>query len=579
VRKHRVVAAVAALALAAGGCSSGGSKHSSTDALPSLSGKTTTLNLGLPAKALNAPQTGAVPGTTVLHVDVVLKVNNAELEKLHNGIKSSASPGSIGKSLGVSDADIARLEQYFAQAHIQVKPSQTQTSVTFDAPASALGMLLKTSFVNHKLKGRTFFTPDPQHMPQVPVEVAGYILAVTGLDSYSPGPTKSGPALGMAPAGLSEGAPGTFCARSNDPQIAVPPKVAQTYGYDRFWQKGWQGQGMTINLVEQDGFVQSDIDYYKRCVGSNVQISVAAQGAAPPVEGETNLDMEMIAGLAPQANVIDYQEDAGSAGTWSALNRELQAIIDANYGRTNTGGVVSISLGAPEDGLTSDVVNSIDQNLKILTYAEHMTVFVSSGDCAAYSDGVLGGAPDVQFPGSDPNVVGVGGTRMQFSGNRVGETVWSSRANPRKCDNSWGSTGGISKLWNRPPFQQGTGVDNRYASGGMREVPDVSAVAINLPMYLQNRWVVAGGTSAAAPIWAAGMALLNQGTMSGKHWFFYSPQALYYVFNHPGANRPLNDVTTGTNLYYPATTGYDLATGMGTPNWPGIYNTLAPVAG
>jgi kumamolisin len=301
---------------------------------------------------------------------------------------------------------------------------------------------------------------------------------------------------------------------------------------------------------------------------------------APPPGGEATLDIQMLAGLAPNARIVDYQEDPALLNTglgsdsWTAFNNALQRIIDDNYGNPHPGSVVSISLGGAEGLMSQDTMLAIDQNIRILTQAENMTVFVATGDCGAYGDRTYGPL-DVSFPSTSTWAVAVGGTRMQFAANgaRTGETVWSDRSDLTKCQNQWGSGGGVSKYFQRPWYQQAPGVANRYSTGG-RQVPDVSAAAIDLPVFYKGHWVPFGGTSAATPIWAAGMALVNQGLLNRKRYYFYGPDSIYHVVGQGGANPPYFDVVSGNNLYYPATPGYDLATGLGTPSVPNIYTIL-----
>ena len=74
-----------------------------------------------------------------------------------------------------------------------------------------------------------------------------------------------------------------------------------------------------------------------------------------------------------------------------------------------------------------------------------------------------------------------------------------------------------------------------------------------------------GGTSAAAPIWATGQALVNEDTMQHLDTFGYAPQLYYAAYKQAGGNGYF-DVTSGNNLYYPAAPGWDYPTGLGTPN-------------
>ena len=288
----------------------------------------------------------------------------------------------------------------------------------------------------------------------------------------------------------------------------------------------------------------------------------------------------MLAGLAPNLRVVDYQEDPTLLNTgygsdsWTAFNDALQRIIDDNYGVNRPGSAVSISLGGGESMMSQATMQAVDQNIRILTQVEHMSVFVATGDCGAYGDRTYGPL-DVSFPSTATWAVAVGGTRMQFAGNgaRTGESVWFDRTDMSKCENQWGSGGGVSKAFPRPPYQAGPGVANQYSTG-YREVPDVSAAAIDLPVYYQGRWVPFGGTSAATPIWAAAMTLVNQGLLARKHVYWFGPGALYQIAGQGGVSRPYFDVVTGNNLYYPATPGYDLSSGLGTPNVPNIFNIL-----
>jgi kumamolisin len=151
--------------------------------------------------------------------------------------------------------------------------------------------------------------------------------------------------------------------------------------------------------------------------------------------------------------------------------------------------------------------------------------------------------------------------------------VWSDRSNLSACNNSWGSGGGLSQFFEKANIQQGPGVNNRYSTG-KRQVPDISAVGMNVPIYYQRQWVLVGGTSVATPIWAAGMALVNEGLWAKKGKYFYGPVLFYYIATHSANLHPYYDVTTGDNLYYKATPGWDYASGRGTPNLADFFTIL-----
>jgi kumamolisin len=555
----------------------------------------TPLNLGLPAQALNAPITGTVPANQNLHVSITFKINQDQLNKATgNGSSANSNSGKtinsndLAKKIGISDSTYAKIKQYFGVQNITLKLNKLHTNLTVDAKSSTFARLLHTSFVYHKLDGRTYYTPDPAHLPKIPQFIANDILSITGLDNYSTPPQtgfsllpqKTTRAQGYQTRSISSGSKRANADCQVDSQEEVLPQtVAHAYGYDQFYHAGWTGQNMTVNFVEIDGFVPSDLENYFSCVNYKGRFQYAnVDTDAPAAEGEANLDIEMVAGLDANANINVYQTDISQAQTdsdvWTQVNDELQAIINNNSNNTPPGSVVSISLGGAEQGLTSTNFSAIDQSIEVLTKAEHMTVFVSSGDCGAFGSRVYRDLA-TDFPSTDPWAVAVGGTILQptSSGNRGSEIAWSDGSNTSKCTNQWGTGGGLSSVFKRPSWEQASNLINQQ-SNGARQTPDVAAIAYNLPIYFQGQWQAVGGTSAAAPIWAAGLLLLNQGIISKKHEFYYGPTLFYQVYDHPGKFHPFYDVTRGNNLYYRAGPGWDYTTGLGTPNLVDFYFDL-----
>jgi kumamolisin len=537
------------------------------------------LDLGLPRSALAAPVTGKLPNNKVLHVGVTLKVSDAAWKQFGKGKASVQGTQGLAQKLGVSDTELKKINDFLAAAHIKATTSATRTSLTFDVRVGQASQLLQTSFVTHRMNGREYFTPDPAHMPMVPKQVADYVLAVTGLESWSIAPVAHSTIPASARSlGTAATAPG--CGQF--PPVAVTPrKLEAAYGYDRMWAQGWHGENMTVNLVEIDGYDWQDINNYLVCNGSHASLGNVELGAgALPPGLEATMDIEMVAGLAPSARLVDYETDSALLNTgsgadiWTAINNALQRIIDDNVGGTHPGSMVSVSLGGGEAFVSQAAIRSIDQSIRILTEVEHMTVFVAAGDCGAYGDRIYGPL-DVSFPASSPSAVAVGGTVMHFAGDdtRSDEVVWSDRSNLAKCDNQWGSGGGLSKVFARPAYQQAPGASSKYSTGG-RQLPDVSAAAFDIPVLFQGKWVPILGTSAATPIWAAGMTLIDQGLIARRHFFFYGPDTFYQVAGQGGPSSPYYDVVQGNNLFYPATPGYDLSTGLGTPNAPNLFDSL-----
>lgn len=538
------------------------------------------LSLDIPQKALNAPITGSVPASQILHVGVSFKLNQQALDQMaKSGVATSndtASANDIAKKLGISDSDYQAIKQYFGVSTASLQLSKTRTSVTIDIKSASLAQLLQTKFVQHKLNDRTFYTPDPKQMPKIPSSIANNILAVTGLDNYSLPPTNRIDMPSQQNAVSKQtGQAGANCAP--DASMVNWKQVAHAYGYDQFWQKGWHGENSTINLVEIDGTKRSDIDNYFACTGFKGTVDFTTiDGAAPKPEGETTLDIEMIAGLAPAAHIKDYQTDISKTqdGGWNNLNDALQRILDDNSAHSVPGSAVSMSLGVGESGVTGEVAKAMGQRIQLLTEAEHMTVYAASGDCGAFEDRIFGDL-SVSYPASDPWAVGVGGTTIttNSANNRANEIAWTGLPNPLACENAWGTGGGVSKLIKKPTWQEAPGVNNKY-SDGHRQSPDIAAVADNLAVFLDGAWVPIGGTSAATPVWAAGMALVNQGLIATKGLYAYGPSTFYLVQNHAKGLKPYYDEVRGTNLYYNAGPNWDYTTGLGSPNLPAFYQVI-----
>ncbi|MHB8596078.1 MAG: S53 family peptidase [Ktedonobacteraceae bacterium] len=350
---------------------------------------------------------------------------------------------------------------------------------------------------------------------------------------------------------------------SPDPQALTTTGIAYAYGYQRFWKTGWYGQHMTINLPELGTVSTSDIQNYFACSKSINNVKLVNVDSPPTFQGgdndtEATLDLEMAAGMAPAANIVMYQSD-GTAGddVWVRLNDELQQIIKDNTHNTGSGSVVSISYGVAESQITQGDALAIDHSLQLLTQGEHMTVFVSSGDCGAFADRTFGDL-GVMYPASSIYATAVGGTELAINpttGARVQEIAWSDGSNTSQCTNQWGTGGGNSGAFKQPGYQSAPGVKNQF-SQGMRQVPDISAVAYDIAMYFNGQWQVVGGTSAASPIWATGMALVNQGTIQLAHTFFVGTALFYTVdTSNTGNLHPFFDVTQGDNLYYKAGSG------------------------
>ena len=145
--------------------------------------------------------------------------------------------------------------------------------------------------------------------------------------------------------------------------------------------------------------------------------------------------------------------------------------------------------------------------------------------------------------------------------------------------------GGISQSFSMPAYQQplgtvsgSSGTPCANASGNCREVPDVSADADPSTGYIVydthdfggSHWAALGGTSGAAPLWAAVLAVAA--SANGNTVGYGALNPALYVLAQKSPSTYLNDITSGNNDYnatnggqFPAMSGYDMGSGLGTP--------------
>jgi len=359
-----------------------------------------------------------------------------------------------------------------------------------------------------------------------------------------------------------------------------PKDLSGAYDATPLQNAGTQGSNQTVALFELDGYQQSDVAQYFQTYGlatptiSNVMVDnfngAPGQGAI-----EVELDMEVVGAIAPHANQIVYE----GPNTTQGLNDTYNQIVTDHKAH-----IVSISWGLCEAYSGAAELQTLDNIFK-QGASQGISFFAASGDSGAYDcgDGTLG----VDSPASDPYITGVGGTNLQLNAGAYGsESVWSNPNDTQRSPNGAGGGGGISNTFAQPSWQTGPGVQN-----GNREVPDVSADADPATGYAtyctvtnagcpSTGWITVGGTSAAAPLWAGSMALINQYLQAqGKAAVGYANPALYGLFKAQQQSPAFHDVTNGNNLHYTATTGYDMASGIGTPDVNNIAHDFASSAG
>ena len=408
----------------------------------------------------------------------------------------------------------------------------------------AINKVFNTEIRNFKDKnGKAFYAPS--YELQVPLGFA--IQGVHGLDNAVTWHNH----LRELPEGFNKSGEAGF----------TPAQINSAYSIPR----NLSGAGQSIALFELDGYNPSDILGYEKAYGispvplKNILVS-GATGQAGASALEVVLDIELITAVAPGAKEILVYEGLNSTdGVLATYNR---------IANDNVAKIVSVSWGASESSTPSSFLQSEATIFKQMA-AQGQSIYVASGDSGAYDDGYDLGVSD---PASQPYAVSVGGTQLSIKsdGSYDTETSWNTDG---------GGGGGISDVWTIPPYQVGLANSQNQISGKMRNVPDVSLNSdpkTGYSVYFQGKWTQVGGTSCAAPLWAAFIALVNeQRGLNGLPAIGFPNPTLYQLGRGPNYAKDFHDIDDeSTNMYYPAVTGYDASTGWGTIQGAGLLDAL-----
>lgn len=404
--------------------------------------------------------------------------------------------------------------------------------------------------------------------------------------------------------------PGT--SLSAGPEGYTADQIGAAYGTSSLLGAGDTGAGQTIAMFELESWYPSDAAAYQACYGTHAQVSqvnVDGGGSAGSDGGlEPALDVELATTSAPGANVLVY--DAPNSG--QGMLDEWSAIISQDQAK-----VVSTSWGACEAAENSQGFLQSENTLFEEAAAQGQTVLAAAGDSG--SAACSGNDPadtslSVSDPASQPFVTGVGGTSL-YTGSNSNPSYYTPGTTPAQgvwndgpsATGASATGGGVSAVWGMPSYQStaasGLGVINAHSGGSCgqtycREVPDVSFNADPNTGYVVDAhdvygsgWTIAGGTSAAAPMWAAYIALANaQSSCRGLTVGFANPllyqtaSAAYSSDFEDVANpSPISSAADNDGLgvnggLYPVTANYDMTTGLGTLSGANLAPALCAAA-
>jgi Pro-kumamolisin, activation domain/IPT/TIG domain/PASTA domain len=588
-----------------------------------------------------AKQLGAVSPTATVSGAVVLQPRDeAALTRFISQVTDKHSPqfhhyltpSSFAARFGPTPSTIATVKSQLQASGLTVTSvARDGLIVDFSAPASRIESTFRTGLNRYRLANGAIGRARTAAV-RVPATIAKDVQAVVGLDTtvrlrasgmiHAPSSARTHAAAKSPSFTHPAGSP-TACsdATAAAEQFGglTDDQIANAYGAFGLYGAGDTGAGQHIAVYELEPFAMTDLQAFDTCYFGATQaasmlsrvhvINVDGGQTAGPGSGESILDLDDVSAFAPGANIDVYQAPNNTFGSLDQYSKIVNDDVDQ---------VVTTSWGLCEQAVQegSPGVQQAENLIFQQAAAQGQTIFSASGDsgsndCNAFeTTAPTSPVLSVDDPSSQPYVVAAGGTTIDDATQPALEHVWNDGA-------AWGAGGGgISESWPMPAWQLDSHVpgvdntatvaaadafeaadmgdpsfafcasDNPLGSGesGCRELPDVSADAdeftggVTVYMAALDGWNTFGGTSSAAPLWAAMLADVNasatcQGNPATHNGVGFVNPLLYSVASNPTAYAAsFNDIKTGNNDPYgdsnmfQATSGYDMASGLGTPH-------------
>jgi kumamolisin len=484
------------------------------------------------------------------------------LEKLKPRERKYMTRSQLETDFGADPAALEKIAAYAQEHNLQVTrvepgAARARLSGTVQDVTAAFGVTL-FDYQQEKL-GKFHAHTGPVSVPQ---ELAGAVTGVFGFNNHRH--LRRNQATGAAKA-LSAAA-----ASATTRPWFEPQEMAAVYDFPP-----GTGKAQCIGILEFGGGIEdAGVTAYFAKIGINKptvvtipvnQVSVDPE-SDPDSTGEVMLDIDMAGALAPDAKLAVYFSTFDEKGLVDAIS----AVLDD---KTNDPTVVSISWGWDENQPFQNSIlwtpAAIDHISESFLAAAQLgiTACVSTGDDGSEAQ-MRDGRAHVNYPATDPSVLAVGGTTLHKKQGAkpaiATEVVWNDGPGS-------GTGGGISDYIARPSWQTGIVPDSiNPGNFAGRGIPDVAANAdpdTGFLTYSGGKFGIVGGTSAAAPLWAALITICNQNLEARVGNF----NALLY--STIGPNKVLRDITKGDNDTdgllngkFPAGAGWDACTGWGTPD-------------
>jgi hypothetical protein len=492
--------------------------------------------------------------------------------------------------------------------------------VDVEAPVATIEKAFNVTINSYKLGSKSFFSNDRD--PVIPASLAGKVQAVIGLNNlnqlhpfhkgakepsfpvYSPGPVVSKGASGSHDATAKKPTEKEAqLRRSKHPITNGAYDPTDIYSSEAYDFNALYAQGHCCNPLHNSGGTPPETTIAIATAGAQDGndfigfhnqypylamhwFTVNIDGSPACCDGEGTMDFEWSTAMsnsfgsyADTASVVMYDGVDASFTTFTDIYNQM---LSDGYAR-----VFSTSWGCAELTCFDLGTMATEDSIFSAMVGQGWTLVAASDDQGATASCVA--QDGVEFPASDPNIVGAGGNTLSLDGNSnyVSETGWTG--GPYGCgSNDGGSGGGCSAVFGTPSWQ------TNNACSGARSVPDIALNAdwYNTPQnfFFGGALSGNGGTSIVAPEMAGFfaqanaymdyIATVNGGCYGGTtcapigngnwylYWFgdnsWYAPHYPFYDITS-GCNN--NDVTSFYGLgYYCAGTGYDMVTGWGSIN-------------
>ena len=432
-----------------------------------------------------------------------------------------------------------------------------------EGDAAVLSRALNVAVRQYRIRGgpdagRVFYASPQQ--PDVPENVRAEVAGLGRILGYTPTREAIPPLPRSVPVGG-----------------LTPAQLLRAYNATPLVDEGFTGAGQTIVVFAFDGFIQEDLDLFADSSGLPRFTPEVVGGIPPNRSGEANMNLQVIHAAAPDAKLVLVNArsttDNAGGGAFVKLARLMES-VDQRF----RGAIWSFSIGWGCDRLFTAADLAPVRSALQTAMSHGTTAFNASGNLAGLE--CKGGqqwsappAPDdvgVDAVASLPEMVAVGGTKLSTDagGTWLDEQSWYN------VPLTLGSAGGASKLFERPGWQT---VGTRSALPDRRLVPDVSAVAdpvTGVRVVFERQQSVGGGTSQAAPVWAGLTALMNQKlAASGTAPIGEMHPLLYRAATAAGAPA-FRDINAGGNAVSVSAAGYDMVTGLGSPNIANLVRAI-----